>query len=153
MEMSCYVINNLGWGYAACLANCTAVRLYVVARLSCCKVYNRHDLGHRMLVVEMVMLTGSWIMWASFECVGYSTQLVGSGNLRVGVVYSPKTTMSRKPVFGLTLLRLAVALRESLVLPVVSRLSTMGGMLIACRSFELMATSFERLLVALSPLD
>ena len=40
--------------------------------------------------------------------------------------------VSRKLVFRLSLLGLAATLRESLVLPVVFGLSTMGGMLIMC---------------------
>ncbi|CAH1433935.1 unnamed protein product [Lactuca virosa] len=91
----------------------------------------------------MAMLTGGWMTWAGFECLGYSTQLVSSGNLREGVVCSLETAMSRKSAFGLSLLGLAATLRESLVLPVVSGLSAMGGMLIVCRSSELVVASLE----------
>ncbi|CAH1433736.1 unnamed protein product [Lactuca virosa] len=73
--------------------------------------------------------------------------------MQEGGVYSPETAMSRKSVFGLPLLGLAVALRGSLVLLVVSGLSAMGGMLTACRSSELVATSFEGSFVSLLPLD
>lgn len=68
------------------------------------------------------------------------------------MVCSLETVMSGKLAFQLSSLRLAVALGESLVLPVVFELSTVCGMLIVCWPLVVMVTSFEGLPVALSPL-
>lgn len=60
--------------------------------------------------------------------------------------------MSRNPVFGLPLSGPVVALKGLFVLPQVSGLSTMGGVLVGCRLSDLVATSLGGSLAVLSPL-
>lgn len=67
-------------------------------------------------------------------------------------MHSLEMVMPRKPVFGLPLFGPTVALRGLLVLPLVSGLSAMGGMLVGCRSSDLVAALLEGSFVALSPL-
>ncbi|CAH1447482.1 unnamed protein product [Lactuca virosa] len=88
---------------------------------------------------------------AGFGCVGCSIKPVGNRILRERVVCLLETVVSRKPAFELSLLGLAVALRGSFALPVVSGLSTAGEMLIVYRLPEVMVASPEELLVVLSP--